>query len=50
MRFVVEPGNIDVMVGSSSDDLRLVGEFVLTGEVVEVLGKRAFVSKAESTR
>ncbi|MGC9521891.1 MAG: glycoside hydrolase family 3 N-terminal domain-containing protein [Anaerolineae bacterium] len=50
MRFVVEPGHIGVMIGSSSEDHRLVGEFALTGEVVEVLGKRAFVSKAEVTR
>jgi beta-glucosidase len=50
MRFVVEPGHVDVMVGSSSDDHRLAGEFALTGDVVEVLGKRAFVSKAEVTR
>jgi beta-glucosidase len=50
MRLVVEPGNVDVMVSSSSDDHRLVGEFVLTGEVVEALGKRAFISKTEVTR
>lgn len=50
MRFVVEPGHVDVMVSSSSDDHRLVGEFALTGEVAEVLGKRAFVSNAEVTR
>ncbi|NIM50728.1 MAG: beta-glucosidase [Gemmatimonadales bacterium] len=50
MRLVVEPGNVDVMVGSSSDDHRLVGEFVLTGEVAEVLGSRAFLSSAEVTR
>jgi beta-xylosidase len=50
MRFVVEPGHIDVMVGSSSDDHRLAGAFALTGKVIEVLGKRAFVSRAEVTR
>ena len=33
MEFVVEPGNIDVMVGSSSEDIRLRGEFEITGSV-----------------
>lgn len=28
----------------------LAGEFVLTGEVAEVLGSRAFLSSAEVTR
>ena len=49
MRFVVEPGNVDVMVGSSSDDLRLTGAFAITGETVEVLGRRAFLSVATVT-
>jgi beta-glucosidase len=47
MRIVVEPGNVDIMVSSSSDDHRLTGEFVLTGEVREVAGTRAFLSSAE---
>jgi beta-glucosidase len=46
MRFVVEPGHVDVMLGSSSDDIRLTGEFTITGEAVEVLGRRAFLSQA----
>lgn len=45
MRFVVEPGYVDVMIGGGSDDIRLRGEFEITGEVVEVLGKRAFTSR-----
>jgi beta-glucosidase len=47
MRLVVEPGNVDIMVGSSSDDHRLTGEFVLVGEIREVAGTRAFLSSAE---
>jgi beta-glucosidase len=47
MRIVVEPGNVDVMVRSSSDNHRLTGEFVLTGDVVEVAATRAFLSSAE---
>jgi len=33
MRFVVEPGEFRVFVGASSDDVRLEGAFVATGEV-----------------
>ena len=32
MQFVVEPGRIQVMVGSSSEDIRLSGSFEITGE------------------
>jgi beta-xylosidase len=50
MRFVVEPGHVDVMIGSSSDDHRLAGEFTITGQTIEVLGRRAFLSEATVTR
>lgn len=46
MRFVVEPGAVDVMVGAGSDDIRLRGEFEITGEVIEVMGDRSFTSRA----
>ncbi|HEY62980.1 MAG TPA: beta-glucosidase [Caldilineae bacterium] len=46
MKFVVEPGYVDVMVGSSAEDIRLRGEFEITGDVVEVGGDRAFFSEA----
>jgi len=32
MRFVVEPGRIDVLVGASSADIRLEGSFQIEGE------------------
>jgi beta-glucosidase len=32
MAYVVEPGTIDVMVGSSSNDIRLTGTFEITGQ------------------
>jgi beta-glucosidase len=31
MQFVVEPGTFQVMVGSGSEDIRLKGEFEITG-------------------
>jgi beta-glucosidase len=32
MQFVVEPGRVDVLVGTSSEDIRLSGSFEVTGE------------------
>lgn len=48
-RFVVEPGHIDVMIGSSSDDVKLQGAFEITGDTVDVMGKRTFLSAVEAT-
>ncbi len=42
MEFVVEPGNIDVMIGSSSADIHLQSEFEIVGEETKVMGKRSF--------
>ena len=36
MRFVLEPGEVEVMLGSSSADVRLRDSFILTGETAEV--------------
>jgi len=36
MRFVVEPGEIKLMIGSASDDVRLEDAFEITGEVSEI--------------
>ena len=32
MQYVIEPGQIEVMIGSSSEDIRLTGKFEITGE------------------
>ncbi|MBT1280218.1 glycoside hydrolase family 3 N-terminal domain-containing protein [Thermoanaerobacter sp. CM-CNRG TB177] len=33
MEYVVEPGRVEVMIGSSSEDIRLFGSFEIVGEV-----------------
>lgn len=49
MHFVVEPGKLEVMIGTSSVDIHLRGEFEITGDVVDVVGKRSFTSDVEVT-
>ncbi len=50
MRRVVEPGAIAVMVGASSDDVRLTGRFVITGDVYEVGRDAAFTTPVRVER
>jgi len=45
MKYVVEAGTIEVMVGSSSDDIRLVGKFEISGDGCCVVDK-VFFSKS----
>ncbi|MBI5305278.1 MAG: glycoside hydrolase family 3 C-terminal domain-containing protein [Chloroflexi bacterium] len=50
MQFAVEPGNMEVMIGASSADIRLKGAFEITGETVQVLGKRSYLSRVHVER
>jgi beta-glucosidase len=47
MKYIVEPGTIKVMVGSSSDDIRLMGEFEITGKIKELKDKKKYFSTVE---
>ncbi|MCL6454260.1 MAG: glycoside hydrolase family 3 C-terminal domain-containing protein [Alicyclobacillus sp.] len=45
LNYVVEPGSFEVMVGSSSEDIRLTGSFEVNGEAT-VLPDRAYTTEA----
>jgi len=47
MEFVVEPGNMYLMVGTSSADLTLSSRVLLTGEPADVMGRRSYVCRTE---
>ena len=45
MDYVVEPGTIEVMVGASSNDIRLTGSFEITGDVTDVSEDKVYFSE-----
>jgi beta-glucosidase len=47
MVFVVEPGTVEVMVGSSSEDIRLQSTFEIVGELTNVSARRCLSSRVQ---
>jgi beta-glucosidase len=44
MRYVVQPGEVEVMVGNSSQNLPLTGSFEITGNPTEIRDGKVFFS------
>ncbi len=47
MDFVVEPGKLEIMIGTSAHDIAFSDSLMLTGERVNVMGKRSFCSETQ---
>ncbi len=47
MEFVVEPGSLTVMVGDSSDRIAEKAEITLTGDKVNMMGRRSYICTTE---
>ncbi|GAK55512.1 glycoside hydrolase family 3 domain protein [Candidatus Vecturithrix granuli] len=46
LQYALNPGKVEVMIGSSAEDLRLRGEFVISGESAQPVSKKVFFSEA----
>ena len=44
MKYIVEPGEIKIMLGSSSDDIRLEGKFEISGKTTDVSDAKEFLT------
>jgi beta-glucosidase len=49
LKLILEPGTFEVMIGSSSDDIRLRGKFEIDGKNKTVIKDRVFVCPVEVT-
>lgn len=48
MRYIVEPGTMEVMLGSSSEDIRLQSAFDISGKTTDVSKNKAFLTTAQA--
>lgn len=42
LKLVLEPGTVKIMLGSSSDDIRLEADLEVVGEKIQVVEERVF--------
>jgi len=47
MEFVIEPGTVEVMIGSSSEDIHCVGTFEIVGERANIAANKTYFSRVE---
>ncbi|WP_198144051.1 glycoside hydrolase family 3 N-terminal domain-containing protein [Gilvimarinus agarilyticus] len=47
LNYILEPGVFEVMVGSSSADIRAQGEFTVTGATTDIGEEKAYLTKVE---
>jgi len=47
MRYVIEPGEIKVMVGSSSADIHLEGKFKIIGDIKEIKNRKKYFTSVK---
>ena len=50
MSFVIYPGNVDIMIGASSQDICLTEKFKINGELPQVVHKKIFFSDVEVSK
>jgi len=46
-RYIIEPGPIDVLIGSASDDIRAQATFDVVGPTVQLGRSRSFLSVSQ---
>ena len=44
MKYIVEPGEIKIMLGSSSEDIRLEGKFDISGKTTDITDVKKFLT------
>jgi beta-glucosidase len=49
VRYMVQPGTVEVLVGRSAGDIRLAGQFRITGPALDVTDRKVFFSEVTVT-